>query len=71
MSNAFEDGRAFLENLKTGIKEGRVSIQDEASAMEELKDRFREEYRKVWNGVPHEQAVPIHSPNSMLYFILT
>lgn len=51
MSNAFEDGRAFLESLKAGIREGMVSLQDEASAMDELKERFREEYRKVWNVV--------------------
>lgn len=47
LSNAFEDGRAFLESLQTGIEQGLVSIEDESLAMDELKERFRDEYRKV------------------------
>ncbi|CAM9438025.1 unnamed protein product, partial [Sphacelaria rigidula] len=49
LSNAFEDGRAFLESLQTGIEQGLVSIEDESLAMDELKERFRDEYRKLWN----------------------
>lgn len=47
LSTAFEDGRAFLECLETRRKNGRLSKEEEAKAMDALKERFREEYRKV------------------------
>lgn len=47
LSNAFEDGRSYLEGLEADRVEGRVSKQEEALAMEMVKERFREEYRKV------------------------
>eukprot|EP00903_Cladosiphon_okamuranus_P007797 g7546.t1 len=49
LSNAFEDGKACLESLEERRKRGKVSEGEETSTMKGLKERFREEYRKVWN----------------------
>ena len=50
LSNAFEDGRACLEELGERRRRGRVSQEEEATVMESLKERFRAEYRKVGGG---------------------
>lgn len=47
LSNAFEDGKTCLERLEKRRKTGKVSEREEASVMEALKERIREEYRKV------------------------
>lgn len=47
LSNAFEDGRRFLETIEARRRNGKVSQKEEASAMAAVKERFREEYRKV------------------------
>lgn len=47
LTNAFEDGRACLETLEIKRRNGRISEVEEASIMAKLKERFREEYRKV------------------------
>lgn len=47
LSNAFEDGKTCLERMEERRKAGRVSEEEEASTMEALKERLREEYRKV------------------------
>ena len=47
LSNAFEDGKACLEGLEERRKAGKVSEAEETSTMKGLKERFREEYRKV------------------------
>lgn len=47
LSNAFEDGKACLERLEERRKAGKVPEAEEASTMQGLKERFREEYRKV------------------------
>lgn len=50
LSNAFEDGKTYLERLEERRKAGRVPEAEEASTMEALKERLREEYRKVINN---------------------
>lgn len=47
LSNAFEDGKACLEKLEERRTAGKVSEREETSTMNGLKERFREEYRKV------------------------
>lgn len=47
LSNAFEDGKILLEVLEARKKDGKVSKEEESSTMQSLKERFREEYRKV------------------------
>lgn len=47
LSNAFEDGKTCLEGLEERKRAGKVSREEEASTMKVLKERFREEYRKV------------------------
>ncbi|CAM9540792.1 unnamed protein product [Scytosiphon promiscuus] len=49
LSNAFGDGKASLERLEGRRKAGKVSEEEEVSVMEAVKERLREEYRKVWN----------------------
>lgn len=47
LSNAFEDGKICLENMEERRTAGKVPEREEASTMEALKERFREEYRKA------------------------
>lgn len=66
LSNAFEDGKTCLERLETRRKAGKVSEREEASVMEALKERIREEYRKVksttiWTSVGGLVVVGIFS----------
>lgn len=51
LSNAFEDGKACLEELGERRRRGRVSQEEEATVMGSLKERFRAEYRKVGEGL--------------------
>lgn len=57
LSNAFEDGKACLEVLEERRKAGKVSEGEEASTMRGLKERFREEYRKVNICVRYEKSL--------------
>lgn len=47
LSNAFEDGKICLEKMEERRTAGKVPEREEVSTMEALKERFREEYRKV------------------------
>ena len=55
LSNAFEDGKTCLDRLEARKKDGKVSEGEETSTMEALKERLREEYRKV-----SEHVWPLH-----------
>ncbi|CAM9456334.1 unnamed protein product, partial [Discosporangium mesarthrocarpum] len=49
LTSSFEDGALFLSELEKKKSIGKVSPEEEAEAILAVKERFREEYRRVWN----------------------
>ncbi|CAM9574609.1 unnamed protein product, partial [Choristocarpus tenellus] len=57
LTSAFETCGTFLSEVEDKRRQGKVSPAAEAQAMIAVKERFREEYRKIWNQPSTRQVL--------------